>query len=289
MPLDPQAIASWQFPEFAQDYGDRESLMYALSLGFGGVPSHPRELDFVYEKQQRTVPTMVAVLCHPGMWLRNPAFGVTQSKVVHGEQRMRFHHPLPSAGRLRGTARVLGVEDKGVDKGAVIHLERTVADRDSGQLYASIVHSTFCRADGGFGAGFGQALTLHVIPDRPADLVLHLPTRVDAALLYRLNVDRNPLHVDPEFASKAGFPRPILHGLCLYGIAARGVLQALLASDPSRLASFDARFSGVFYPGETLELSLWQDGDRISFMGRAAERQTVVLNNGLAVTRRQTE
>lgn len=288
MPLDPKSIALWQFPEVMQDYGDRESLLYALSLGFGSMPTHPRELDFVYEKQQRTVPTMAAVLCHPGVWLRHPAFGVTLSKVVHGEQRMRFHHPLPAVGRLRGTARVLGIEDKGADKGAVIHLERTIADRDSGQVYASIVHSSFCRADGGFGSNFGEALALHTIPDRPADVVVHLPTRADAALLYRLNVDRNPLHVDPEFAAKAGFPRSILHGLCLYGMAARGVLQTLLGCDPSRLASFDVRFSGVFYPGETLELSLWLDEEKISFIGRAAERQAIVLNNGLAVTRRQT-
>ncbi|GAA5236461.1 3-alpha,7-alpha,12-alpha-trihydroxy-5-beta-cholest-24-enoyl-CoA hydratase [Verticiella sediminum] len=289
MPLDPQALASWRFPEVTQDYSDRDSLLYALSVGFGAVPTHPGEIDFVYEKQQRTVPTMAAVLCHPGVWLHNPAFGVTRNKVVHGEQRMRFHRPLPPAGRLRGTARVLAVEDKGIDKGAVVHLERSIAERDSGELYATIVHSTFCRADGGFGSGFGEAPALHVVPERPADVVVRLPTRADAALLYRLNVDRNPLHVDPTFASKAGFPRPILHGLCLYGIAARGLVQALLGWDCARLASLDVRFSGVFYPGETLELSLWQDKENISFVGRSAEREVVVLNNGLAVTRRQTE
>jgi acyl dehydratase len=289
MPLNPQAIVDWPFPEVTQDYADRDSLLYALSLGFGAVPSSPAELGFVYEQQQRTVPTMAAVLCHPGVWLNNPAFGVTLTKVVHGEQRIRFHHPLPAAGRLRGSARVLGIEDKGVDKGAVIHLERTLLDRDSGQSYASIVHSTFCRADGGFGTSLGQTFALQAIPNRPADMVMQLPTRPDAALLYRLNVDRNPLHIDPGFAAKAGFARPILHGLCLYGMAARGVIQALLASDPSRLASFDVRFSGVFYPGETLELSLWQDGDEISFIGRSAERQVLVLNNGLAVTRRHTQ
>lgn len=289
MPLDPAAIVAWKFPEVTQVFSDRDAMLYAFSVGFGAVPVHPRELAFTYEQQLKTVPTMPAVLCHPGVWLSNPAFGVTMNKVVHGEHRMRFHRPLPPSGKLRGTARVIGIEDKGVDKGAVIHLERTVSDFTSDEAYATIVHSTFCRADGGFGASKGEVLALHELPKRQADILLSLPTRADAALLYRLNVDRNPLHVSPEFAAQAGFSRPILHGLCLYGMAARGVLQGLLESEPQRLASFDVRFAGVFYPGETLQLELWCDGDRISFVGRSAERQALVLNNGLAVTKNRTE
>lgn len=285
MALDPQALKDWVFDERRQTYSDRDTLLYALSLGFGADPLDAKELPFVYEQNLRAVPTMAAVLCHLGSWIGDPRTGATRAKVVHGEQRMTFHTPLPPAGSLVARSRVLGVEDKGADKGALVHVERAISDADSGQPLITIVHTSFCRADGGFGSSFGPALDLHTLPSRAPDLVVDTTTRADAALLYRLNVDRNPLHADPVAAQRAGYPRPILHGLCTYGIAARMLLKGYLDYKPERLAHLEARFSSVVYPGETLSFEFWRDGDTVSFQALVRERGKKVLDNGRVLMR----
>ena len=282
MPLNAKALRDWTFEPRHQTYTDRETMLYALSVGFGADPLDARELPFVYEKELRAVPTMAAVLCHPGPRLTDPRTGATRSKTVHGEQRLRFHAPLPAAGRVVAHSRVLGVEDKGEDKGALIHVERAISNADTGEPLVTIIHTSFCRADGGFGESFGPQFTPHELPRRAPDEVIEAPTRPDAALLYRLNVDRNPLHADPDVAARAGFPRPILHGLCTYGIAARLLITRLLGHDPDRLLSLDVRFSSAVYPGETLSLECWRDGDVLSFQALVRERGKKVLDNGHA-------
>lgn len=285
MALDPQALKNWVFDERRQTFSDRDTLLYALSLGFGSDPLNAKELPFVYEQQLRAVPTMAAVLCHLGSWIGDTRTGATRAKVVHGEQRMIFHTPLPPAGNLVARSRVLGVQDKGADKGALVHVERVIANADNGQDLVTIVQTSFCRADGGFGTSFGPALELHSLPLRTPDLVLETSTRADAALLYRLNVDRNPLHADPVAAERAGFPRPILHGLCTYGISARMILTRLLDYQPERLLSLDVRFSSVVYPGETLAFEFWLDDKTVSFQAFSKERGKKVLDNGRALVR----
>ena len=281
MPLDPVTLRNWRFADVAQSYTDRDTLLYALSLGLGADPLDRGELPFVLEPGLVAVPTMGSVLCTLGAWTADPRTGVTRSHVVHGEQRMTFHAPLPAAGTVRGRARVLGVEDKG--KGALLHVERLLSDEATGEPLLTVVQTSFCRADGGFGEGWGPAQPLHAIPDRPADAELSLPTLPAAALLYRLNGDRNPLHADPDAAVRAGFPRPILHGLCTYGMAAYALLRSLLGLDPARLHAFDARFSAVVYPGETLSFEFWRDGAVVSFRGFVRERDAKVLDNGRAL------
>lgn len=283
MPLNADALRDWTFEPRHQTYTDRDTLLYALSVGFGTDPLDERELPFVYERELKAVPTMAAVLCHLGPWISDPRTGATRSKVVHGEQRLAFHAPLPPAGHLVAQSRVIGVEDKGADKGALVHVERVISNAETGERLATIVHTSFCRADGGFGTSFGPTFTPHDLPQRAPDLVVDAPTRRDAALLYRLNVDRNPLHVDPEAATRAGFPRPILHGLCTYGIGARQIITRLLGHDPSRLRTFDARFSSAVYPGETLSFEFWRDGEVISFQAFVRERGKKVLDNGRAL------
>ncbi|MDO8777757.1 MAG: MaoC/PaaZ C-terminal domain-containing protein [Burkholderiaceae bacterium] len=285
MALDAQALKNWVFDERYQTYSDRDTMLYALSLGFGADPLNVKELPFVYEQNLRAVPTMAAVLCHLGSWIGDPRTGATRAKVVHGEQRMTFHAPLPPAGNLTASSRVLGLEDKGADKGALVHVERVISDADSGQRLVTIIHTSFCRADGGFGTSFGPTLALHTLPSRAPDLVLDTTTRPDAALLYRLNVDRNPLHVDPAAAQRAGYPRPILHGLCTYGIAARMLLSGVLDEKPERLGHLEARFSSVVYPGETLSFEFWRDGETVSFQALVRERSKKVLDNGRALVR----
>lgn len=282
MPLDIQALRDWRFPTLTHSHTEVDTLLYGVSLGFGQDPTDPGQLSFAYEARLQAVPTMAAILCHPGPWSADPRFGITRAKVVHGEQRVFLHRPLPVAGTLQTTPRILAVEDKG-DKGALIHVARTLRDIADGAPVASILHSTFCRADGGFGSGFGTAPISHRLPDRAPDLCIDLPTRPEAALLYRLNNDRNPLHADPDYARRAGFDRPILHGLCSYGMAARALLHGLLDHDATLLRSVEARFSAPFYPGETLSFEIWRDGNLASFRALVRDRGVRVLDAGRAL------
>lgn len=282
MPLNASALREWVFEDKYQTYTDRDTMLYALSVGFGADPMDERELPFVYERDLRAVPTMAATLCHPGPWIGDPRTGATRSKVVHGEQRMFFHEALPATGKLVARSRVLGVEDKGAEKGALIHVERAIADADDNRPLVTIIQTSFCRADGGFGETFGESFVPHELPSRAPDRVDEVRTRPDAALLYRLNVDRNPLHVDPELARRAGFERPILHGLCTYGIAARTLLMGWLDYDPARLSSLNVRFSSAVLPGETLRIESWLDDDVLSFRAFVSGRERKVLDNGRA-------
>lgn len=282
MPLHLDNLRSWVFPEKASTYDDKDVMLYALSLGFGADPLNAHELHFVYEAQLRTVPTMGAVLCHPGAWLTDPRTGATRSKVLHGEQRMQFHAPLPAAGTLTSKSHVIGIQDKGAEKGALLHLQRELYGAD-GRLLITIRHSSFCRADGGCGS-FGEVLQLSAVPDRAPDRCIELPTRPDAALLYRLNVDRNPLHVDIAKAQAAGFSQPPLHGLCTYGMAARAILTGWLDGDVTRLKSLDTRFSSTVFPGETLVFETWQEPQGVAFRALIKERGVKALDNGWADT-----
>lgn len=285
MPLNIAALKDWIFEDKLQTYTDRDTMLYALSVGFGADPMNERELAYVYERDLRAVPSMAATLCHLGPWISDPRTGATRSKVVHGEQRMYFHSPLPPAGQLVARSRIVGVEDKGTDKGALLHVERALSDVATGQPVVTIVHTSFCRADGGFGASYGTAFLSHELPSRAPDRVDEVQIRPDAALLYRLNVDRNPLHVDPDVAKKAGFQRPILHGLCTYGMVTRVLLAEWLSYDNARLASMEARFSSAVMPGETLRIESWRDGEVISFQAFTKECGKRVLDSGRALTR----
>jgi len=286
MPLNVNALRDWVFEDRRQAYTDRDTMLYALGVGFGADPMDLRELPFVYEERGlRAVPTMASVLCYLGPWIGDPRTGATRSHVVHGEQRMTFHAPLPPTGELIARSRVLGVEDKGAGKGALVHTERVFSDARTQQRMVTIVQTSFCRADGGFGQGFGPTLELHALPQRAPDRVDDVRIRLDAALLYRLNADRNPLHADPDAARKAGFDRPILHGLCSFGIAARVLLAQWLDYDPARMASLQVRFSSPVIPGETLRVESWRDGDVLSFQAHVVERGKKALDNGRAQIR----
>lgn len=283
MPLNIDALRRWRFPQIRHSHTEKDTLLYGVSLGFGQDPMDQGQLSFVYEDGLQAVPTMAAILCHPGTWSSAPEFAITRNKVVHGEQRLFLHRPLPVAGELFTRPRITCVEDKG-EKGAVIHVARTLHDAADGQPVASILHSTFCRADGGFGGGFGTAPAAHPIPDRAPDLSVDLLTRPEAALIYRLNNDRNPLHADPDYARRAGFDRPILHGLCTWGLAARAVLQGVLDHDARALRSVEARFSAPVFPGETVSFDLWRDPGVVSFRAHVRARGAKVLDAGRALT-----
>ena len=260
-------------------YTDRETMLYAIGIGFGRDPLERNELPFVFEGAGlRTVPTLASVLARTTL-LKDCGFDY--SRVVHGEQGLTLHRPLPPEGELLADSRVTEAWDKGAGKGAVIHTETAVRSAADGQPLFTLRSTTFARGDGGFGGPAGSGPAPHPIPARAPDRVVTLETRRDQALLYRLNGDRNPLHADPELALRVGFPVPILHGLCTYGTACRAILQSVAAYDHTRITGFDVRFSAPVHPGESIATELWVDGTIVSFVCRIPERDNVmVINNG---------
>ena len=260
-------------------YGDRETMLYALGIGMGADPLDGNELPFVFEQPAlKTVPTMASVLTRVAL-LKDCGYDYT--KVVHGEQRLVLHRPLPPQGELIASARVTEAYDKGTGKGAVIYSETVVRAAGDGQPMFTLLSSTFARGDGGFGGPAGPGPQPHVLPERSPDATVTLQTRKDQALFYRLSGDRNPLHADPELARRVGFRAPILHGLCTYGMACRAILTTVAAYDHTRIAGFDVRFSTPVYPGESIATDIWVDGKTVSFRCRVPERDnSLVINNG---------
>jgi acyl dehydratase len=281
MPIDYQTLKNWPIPTVEQRYEARDTILYALGLGCGSDPTDRDDLRFVYEDGLAALPTMAVVLGAPGFWLKDPATGVDWRKVLHGEQGLTLHRPVPPAGVVTGRSRILEILDRG-ERGAFMYSERTLVDRTSGALIATTTSTTVLRGEGGFGGPSGPAPEAHALPERAPDLAVDLPTLPQAALIYRLSGDDNPLHADPAVAQAVGFPRPILHGLCSFGVAGRAVLRACCANDPRRLRRFQLRFSAPVFPGETIRTEIWRDGAVVSFRARAVERNVVVLNNGRA-------
>ncbi len=282
MPIDYDKLKNWHFPDLEHRYEAKDTILYALGVGCGADPMDRTELPFVYEDGLKALPTMAVVLGYPGFWLKDPNTGVDWRKILHGEQGLVIHKPLPASGTVIGRTRVTEIVDKGPGKGALLYSDREVFDKATGDLLATLTSTTFIRGEGGFGGPSGPAPEPHALPERAPDLAVDLKTLPQAALIYRLSGDYNPLHADPDVATAAGFERPILHGLCTYAVAGRAVLKACCGNDPSRLRRFDLRFSAPVLPGETVRTEIWRDGSRVSFRARVVERDIVVLNNGLA-------
>jgi acyl dehydratase len=283
MPLDAQKIQNWKFPEIEHTYTEKDTILYALGVGCAADPNaEPDDLKYVYEKGLLALPTMAVVLAYPGNWLESRESTADYSKVLHGEQYLTLHRPIPPSGTVVGTTRVTDLLDKGKDKGAVLYAERRITDKASGALIATMVSAAMLRGDGGFGGKPGPQPAPHKLPDGAPQRHVDIKTAPNSALIYRLSGDRNPLHADPKAAAAGGFKTPILHGLCTYGVAGRAILKACCGNDPSRLKSLQVRFSSPVFPGETIRTELWQDGATVSFRARVLERDVVVLNNGLA-------
>jgi acyl dehydratase len=282
MPIDYDKIKNWPFPDIEQTYTDKDSILYALGVGYGHDPMDAAQLRFVYEQGLQAVPTMPVVLANPGFWVKDPATGIDWVKIVHGEQALRIHRPIPATGTVIGRMRVKAIVDKGKDKGALLIQERSITDKASGALLATLEHTTFCRGDGGFGKGDEAPPPPPAVPEGEPEKSCDLPTLPQSALIYRLCADRNPLHADPAVAKAAGFPRPILHGLCSYGVAGHAILKTFCNYDPARLAGLSLRFSAPVFPGETIRTEMWHRGDTVLFRARVVERNVVVLNNGVA-------
>lgn len=260
-------------------YGDTETMLYAQSIGFGRDPVCQKELPYIYEQGRplRTVPSMASVLV-PDMF--PPDLGWNFTQVLHAEQRLQLHRPLPVAADLLVSKRIIDVFDRGPRRGAMILFEADGRLKQNDTAVFTLGMTVIARGDGGFGGVSGSAPPPHRAPRREPDLNCESRTLVDQALLFRLNGDRNPLHADPATATDAGFDVPILHGLCTYGIACRAILQTICDYDHTLIESFDARFSAPVMPGDTIRTDMWQDGNIVSFRCTAVERNIIVMRNG---------
>lgn len=282
MAIDYEKLLNWPVPEIVHTFTTRDTMLYALGVGLGYDPLDKKQLRYVYEPNLAAMPSMVVIMGYPGFWIKNPEIGIDWRRVVHGEQSIRIHEPLPVEGTVVGKTKIDAVIDKGADKGAIVYANREISDRETGKLLATVSMSTFCRGDGGFGGAAGPTPKPHVLPERAPDFSCDLATMPQTALLYRLNGDYNPLHADPDVAKAAGFDRPILHGLCTFGIVTHALLRSCCDYDPHAVRAMDVRFSAPVLPGETIRTEIWREGNDVSFRARVVERDVIVLNNGHA-------
>jgi acyl dehydratase len=263
---------------------DRDYMLYALALGCGSNPTDEASLPFVYERHLKVIPTLPTILA----WIVEPTFASLGAHVdfaLHSGQKIEIHRALSEPATVAVSGRVVGVQDKGRERGAVIVMRQDVTSARDGAAIATLTTTCFARDCGGCGSGGEPAAAPHAVPSREPDQRVRYPIRPDAALLYRLTGDRNPLHADPEAARVAGFTQPILHGLCTFGMTSRAVLERIAGWQPDRVASHEARFTAPVYPGDTLEVALWQDGSTVSFQASVPDRGVIVLANGKVVLR----
>lgn len=289
MTLNASRLMAWPFRDVDHAYSDRDSMLYALSLGFGEPPTDERQLRFVYEKALVAVPTMPIVLGMTDLgFLHDTEIGIDLPKMLHGESALEIHAPLPPAGSVRSKLRLLDLVDKGANKGAYLHFERAIS-LSGGEPLATERGCFVLRGNGGFTKEQASSPARSKggpppkVPDQAADFVCDLPTSTRAALLYRLTNDRNPLHADPDVARAAGFDRPILHGSCLYGVAGHAILKTICDYDPLRFGGLAVRFTSPTFPGETIRTEIWRSSpDEVTFRCTAVERNLVVLDHGRA-------
>jgi acyl dehydratase len=272
MPINPDAAGTKSEPS-EYSWTSKDALLYALGVGAG-----TDDLAFTTENsidiEQQVLPTMAVVMGGGGGGVF-PALGdFNMAMLVHGEQAVTVHKPIPVEGTLRGSTEITGEYDKG--KGALVVMETTSVDAATDEPLFTTMMSAFIRGEGGWGGDRGPSGPRNEAPDRAADHEVTYSTRPDQALIYRLSGDRNPLHSDPGFAAMAGFDRPILHGLCTFGFTGRALLSVLCEGDPARFRSVEGRFSSPVFPGEDLTVRMWVDGDKAIFQTQGSDGRVVI-------------
>jgi acyl dehydratase len=277
MPLD-HSIVGVQGEPRERSWTSKDALLYAIGVG-AGLGDPLRELQFTTENsegiEQQVLPTYGVLLAQSGAPRSLGDFD--RAMLVHAEQYVELHRPLPVDGTVRASTTVTGIYDKG--SGALVESQSVAVDGISGQPVITTRTGTFIRGEGGFGGERGSSAPWQ-LPDRAPDHKVVEQTRPEQALLYRLSGDRNPLHVDPKFAGRGGFSRPILHGLCTYGFSGRVLLHELCGSDPGRFVSMSGRFSAPVLPGDPLVVSIWLDGAGSAAFQTAKDDGTVVIDRG---------
>jgi acyl dehydratase len=283
MPIDRDKAMAATFPEGEGGWRADDVILYHLGIGAGVPPTDPGELEYTYEKSLKVLPTfaVVARFKPQGDILNVPGLEFNPFMLLHGEQDVEVHRPLPPEARIKARMRVADVFDKG--KAALALLEINARDEADAPLFTTRM-SLFLRGEGGFGGPPGPKAE-NQAPARPPDGVVESATLPQQALLYRLNGDKNPLHADPDFAKMAGFDRPIIHGLCSYGVTCKAVVDHALGGDVAKVARYQARFAGVGFPGETYVTSFWREDGKILLEARSKERDAAIITNA-AITLR---
>lgn len=284
MPIDPEKAMKASFEPTTTSYTQDQVILYHLGLG-AGAPNQmdANELEYTYEKNLKVLPSfgVVPVFGAMGGAMNTPGLEFNPAMLLHGEQDIEIHRPLPANAKLVNQSRIAGIYDKG--KAALLVMEVDTKEEGGDPLFTNRF-SLFLRGEGGFGGDAGPKAG-NTPPEREPDHVVETATLPQQALIYRLSGDKNPLHADPEFAKMGGFEVPILHGLCSFGINCKVAVDNALGGDVTKVARYQARFAGVFFPGETMVTSLWKEGDTIFVNASSKERGAPVISNA-AITLR---
>jgi len=282
MAIDYEKLKSFQLDDIEHDVTPRDVMLYALGLSLGNEPTNPGQLRFLYEDGLEALPTIGSVFGYPGFWIKeHPELGIDWKTILNGEQGIEIFRPLPVSGKVIGRTRIERVVDKGPGKNAVLHTVRDVTSAETGELLCRVTNAVVSRGAGGFGGPNDQDKNQSAKPTGAPDVSVDLTALPQAALIYRLSGDYNPLHADPKVATEAGFPMPILHGAATWGMVGYALLTKLCGDDPARFKRFSARFTSPVFPGETVTTEVWKTGEgEAVFRARVAERDVTVLDNG---------
>jgi acyl dehydratase len=277
MPIDADKARGASLPDGEGSYDQDDVILYHLGVGAGVPATDPGELEYTYEKNLKVLPSFAVIPAFGSMGgLGNvPGLQFNFAMLLHGEQEVILHKPLPTAQKLKTSAHIAEIYDKG--KAALVVLEAVAKDEQDEPLFTNRF-SLFIRGEGGFGGDSGPKAG-NKAPDREPDGKVISKTLPQQALLYRLSGDKNPLHADPEFAKLGGFDTPIIHGLCSYGVACKAIVDDALEGDVTKVARYQARFAGVGFPGETYETSWWREGKKILFATHSVERDAPIISN----------
>jgi len=284
MPINPQEALAAKFPAAETSYEVDDVILYHLGIGAGVPQTDPNELEYTYEKNLKVLPSFGVIPTFGAMGgslFNTPGLKFNPAMLLHGEQDIEIHRPLPTSARLVNESRIAGLYDKG--KAALVVFEVKTSEKGGAPLFTNRF-SLFLRGEGGFGGDSGPKVG-NDAPQRAADLVVESKTLPQQALLYRLSGDKNPLHADPGFAKIGGFDVPILHGLCSFGIVCKAAVDKALGGDVTRVARYQARFAGVFFPGETMVTSIWKEPGKLLVASSSKERGAPVISNA-AITLR---
>jgi acyl dehydratase len=277
MPIDVSQALGASLPDGQSSWGPDDVMLYHLGVGAGVPATDPNELSYTYEQNLKVLPsfgvipvfgTLMGVMTVPGVQI-NPMM------ILHGEQDLEIHKPIPTEAKAKHSAKVIEIWDR--EKGASIVLEAKTTDEKAEPLFTNRF-SVYVRGEGGFGGERGPRPG-NLPPEREPDITVESRTLPQQALLYRLSGDKNPLHADPSFAAMGGFDKPILHGLCTFGVVCKAVVDNVLEGDVTKVSRYQVRFSGVVYPGETIVTNAWREGDQILIRALAKEREAPVLTN----------
>ncbi|TXI06873.1 MAG: dehydratase [Rhizobium sp.] len=280
MPISTHSLMNFPIPDIRRSVSTRDAILYALSTGYGNEPLDAAHLRRVEERDLTVTPTLANVVADAGSWMEDA--GINWQKLVHAEHRLTIHAPVPVDIPLLSRSHMRSIVDRGPDKGMFATFDRTILTAGDEKIVATMSQTNACRGDGGCGSAGTPPEPLRAVPSHACDATLSIAIPEDAALLYRLNGDLNLLHADPAYAAQAGFPRPILHGLCTFGYAGYAIGRMLGKADLADIGFIAARFTAVVFPGDTIEFDIWRDGLDVYFQARIPARQATVLDYGNA-------